>query len=197
MGCNVRARRCSNRRRAVVRGNPLLGVIVGRPRMLSLSGYGRNMPIMSGRFFLRRGPFVDPAVTSIVANMVRVLVHPRVVNVVDDALVHMIHGRVVEKMPVLPAPAFITMAEVTEAIVDPAIETYGRAPVAIIENESATAPTPIARSPEKPGFRSQYPCARHPIIFSVPCPIPWRPDITVAGANRLIVNGQLGWRDRN
>ena len=37
--CGVGARSRSNRRRAAVRGKPLLRVIVGRPRMLSLSGY--------------------------------------------------------------------------------------------------------------------------------------------------------------
>jgi hypothetical protein len=84
------------------------------------------MSAMSSSLFFRRGARVDPAVTAVVADAVSVLVHPGVVNVVDGVGVHAIHRRVVEKMPVVPASAFITMTEVSEAIVDPAIETYDR-----------------------------------------------------------------------
>jgi hypothetical protein len=124
MGRKVGARSRSDWRRAVVRGKPLLGVIAGRVRMLSLSGYRPNMSATSSSLFFSRGARVDPAVTAVVADAVNVLVHPRVVNVVDGVGVHAIHRRVVEKMPVVPAAAFITMTEVSEAIVDPAIETY-------------------------------------------------------------------------
>ena len=70
----------------------------------------------------------------------------------DDVGVHMIHRGVIEKVAVVPTSAFIAMTEVTEAIVDPAIETYRQAPVAFIEEKSVAAPGPIARSPEEPGL---------------------------------------------
>ena len=124
MVCKVGAGRCGNWRCAVVRGKPLLGIIVGRIRMLSLSAYRRNMSIMSSSLFLSRRALVDPAVTTVVTDVARVLVHTCVVNIVDNVGVHVIYRRVVEKMPVVPAPAFITMTEVTVAIVDPTIETY-------------------------------------------------------------------------
>src|ERR1017187_5452334 len=110
-------------------------------------------------------------------------------------LIHMIYGRVVEEMPALPATALIAVAEVAEAIVNPAIETYCRAPITIIENESAAAPTPIARSPKVADFRSHHPCTRHPIILTIPSPMAWGPDITVARTNWLIVNGNFRRRD--
>ncbi len=79
----------------------------------------------SSRLFLRRGARIDPALTAVVTDMVdRGLVHPSVVNVVNRVDVHVIHGRVVEKMPVVPASALITMTEVTESIVDTAIKTH-------------------------------------------------------------------------
>ena len=116
MGCDVGARSRSDRRRSVVRGNPLLGGIVGRPCMLSLRGYQRNMSIMTGSLFLRRRALVDPAITAVVADVVRVLVHPCVVNVVNDVGVHSVYRRVVKEMSVLPASAFVAMSEVTVAI---------------------------------------------------------------------------------
>ena len=192
MGCKVGARSRSNSRRAVVRRKLLLGVIAGSPRMLSLSGCRPNMCLMSSSLFSSGGVRVDSAVTTVVADVVhRALVHPRVVNVVDVVGVHVIQRRVVEKMPVVPSSTFITSTEVTEAIVDPTIEAYGRAPIAFIEKKSVAAPTPIARSPEVPGFRSHQPCARHPIVVgAVPSPVSRRPEIAVARADRLRIIGQ-------
>jgi len=123
MGRKVGASGRDNCRCAAVGRNPLLGVIVSRPRMLGLSGYRSDMSSQCSSLFFRSGARVDPAVTAVVADAVSGLVHPRVVNIVDGVGVHAIHRCVVEKMPVLPASAFITMAEVPEAIVDPAIET--------------------------------------------------------------------------
>src|ERR1035438_3119996 len=156
MDCHAGVRSCSHWRRAVVRRKPLLGIIAGRPRMLRLSGYRPNMFFTGSSLFLRRGARIDPALTAVVTDMVdRGLVHPGVVNVVDRVNVHVIHGRVVEKTPIVPAPALITTTEVAEAIVDPTIKTYTQAPVAFIEKKSSATPTPIARSPDEP----------HPCIF--------------------------------
>src|ERR1035441_5226712 len=124
MDCHAGARSCSHWRRAVVGRKPLLGIIVGRPRMLRLSGYRPNMFFMGSSLFLRRGARIDPALTAVVTDMVdRGLVRPGVVNVVDRVDVHVIHARVVEKTPIVPASALITMTEVAEAIVDPTIKT--------------------------------------------------------------------------
>lgn len=195
MDCKVGARSRGDWRRAAVLRNPLLWIIVGSPCMLRLSGHGRNMSFMSGSLFLSRGALVNSTIATVVADAVHPLIYSCVVSVVDDVVVHVIYCRVVEEMPVVPAPAFITVTEVTVAVVNTAIETYGRAPIARIENIAVAAPAPIARSPKETDLWSQHPCARHPVIFTIPSPIPWRPNITVARANRLIVNGQLRRRD--
>jgi len=88
MRCRRRASSRSDRRRAVIRSKPLLRVITGRPRMLSLSGYGRGMSATSRRLFLSRGARGDPAATAVETDAIHPLVHPGVVNVVDDIGVH-------------------------------------------------------------------------------------------------------------
>src|SRR5580698_2707070 len=143
--------------------------------------------------FLRCGARVDPTVAAVEADAASSGVHPLVVNVVEA--VHVIHRRVVEKMTVLPGSTFITMTEVSETIVDPAIETYGRAPVTLIENKSSAAPTPNSRASEGTLVGEPPPMSRVPVIGGVRSPIPRRPDITVARANRLIVSAQRRGRD--
>jgi len=167
--------------------------------MLSLSGYGRNMSLVSRSLFLRRGTSVNPAVAAVVADVVDLaLVHPGVVNVVDRVDVHVIHSGVVVKMPVVPASALVATTEITVAIVDPAVETYVRSPVTWIEKKPAAAPTPIVRGPEVADLRSQHPCSRYPVIAAIsPSPVPRSPDIAVAGAKRLVVDGQCRRRDSN
>ena len=159
------------------------------PRMLSLLGYRPTTFATSGSLLFGSGARVDPAVAAVVADAVNPLVHSGVVNVVDGVGVHAVHRRVVEKPPVFPAAAFITITEVSKAIVDATIETYRQAPVAFIEHESVAAPTPVAWSPQVPGFGSHHPCARYPVILAIPSPISGRPHITVAGADGLLVDG--------
>ena len=188
----IRARSRRKHRRTVVRGNPLLGVVASSISMLSLRSDRGYMLITRGSFLLRVGPLVDAAITPVITGAAAgALIYSRVVNIVDGVLIHVVYRCVVEEMSTLPPPAIITVTEVAVAIVDPAIETYRRAPVAVIKEKPAAAPTPIARSPKVADFRSHHPSARHPVIFTVPSPIARRPDITVAGTNRLIVNGQL------
>ena len=104
MGRKVGASSRGNWRRTTVRRNPLLGVIVCRPRMLSLSGYRSDMSSPRSSLFFRSGARVDPAVTAVEADAVSRRVHPGVVNVVDGAGVHAIHRRVVEKCPFSQRP---------------------------------------------------------------------------------------------
>src|SRR5665213_1568748 len=100
-------------------------------------------------------------------------------------------------MSALPPSAVVAVAIVTEAVINPAIKSHRRSPISIIKTKTAAAPTPIARSPKVADLRCHHPCARHPVIFAIPGPVPRRPDITVAWANRLFVNGHLRWRDRD
>src|ERR1035441_5952163 len=77
MDCKVGASSRSIWRRAVVRRKPLLGVIAGRPRVLSLSGCRPSTFATSSSFFFGSGARVDPAVAAVVADAVNPLVHSR------------------------------------------------------------------------------------------------------------------------
>ena len=163
MDCHVGAEESQQLEACRGSQNTVAGGYCGQPTHVESERLPAQYVLMSSSLFLRRGARIDPAVTAVVADMVnRALVHPGVVNVVDRVDVHVIHGRVVEKMPVVPASALITMTEITEAIVDPTIKTYERAPVALIEKKSTAAPTPIARSPEVADFAEPSPM----------CPVP-------------------------
>ena len=116
--------------------------------MLPLIGYGRKVSGACRGLLLRSGALVDAAVSAVVADSSLVAnIDTRVVHVVNDGDVHVVDGAIVEKASTVPAPAFITVAEVAVAIVDPAIEAHYRAPEAFVEDESATAPSPVCRSP--------------------------------------------------
>src|ERR1700677_2742487 len=113
----------------------------------------------------------------------------------NDVHVYVVHARVIEKVPVGPAPAEVSSADVAEAVVDAAVEADFRSPVARVPEIRAIGPTPIARGPEQTNRRRFDPRARYPKISAVVAvaPIAWRPDVAVAGANGLRVNRE-DWR---
>src|SRR5713226_7421735 len=153
--------------------------------MLSLPAYWRDMPLMCGSLFFTLRTRVYPTIAAVVADAVnrRIVVdHRCVVNVVDVRDVHVGHRTVVVKPSAVPSSAFITATEITVAIADPAIETYMRTPVAVIENKAAATPTPVAWGPKQTDLRSDHPRARHPVVIIVRIsPVPRCPEITFAG----------------
>src|SRR5712692_8806073 len=130
-----------DRRPAMVHRGALLTVASRCLPMFSLSGYWRDVSPTSDLFLLPRRARADPTVTAVEADpILGVPVDDGgVVNVVIEGDVHVVHRAVVEKPAVFPASAFIPVAEVSEAVVDTAVETDLRAPVAVIENKSAAA----------------------------------------------------------
>src|SRR5208337_4547789 len=175
-------------RLAHVRRRALLRVGSGRLRMLSLSRYRRDMSLTRRRLLFRPWTRVDSTVAAVVADVVLVVVdHGRVVNIVNVGDVHVVHRTVVEKVPAVPTPAFVTFTEIAEAVVDPAVEAYVRTPVAVIENKSVAAPAPIGWSPQETDFRRHHPGARHPVVIVdvvVVGPVAGGPDKTVARTKR-------------
>src|ERR1700752_5281106 len=143
---------------------------------------------------------VDPSMAAIEADPRSAVIvhHSRVVRVVDYRHVHIVHRAVVIKMVVLPPPTFIPVAEVSESIINPAIESNDRAPIAFVKVVPPAAPGPIARRPEESRPRRQHPGPRHPVIIvPTPRPISGRPNVSLARADRLLVNGQLRRGQRN
>src|SRR5205809_6932138 len=135
--------------------------------MPPLIGYGGKVLGVGRGLLLRRGALVYAAISAVVADPshVSVIDHGRVVHVVNDGDVHVVHGTIVEKVSTVPTPANVAVAEVPVAIVDSAIETHDRAPETFIKDEPAAAPGPISGGPEEPNFGSQHPGSRHPVVI--------------------------------
>jgi hypothetical protein len=169
--------------------------------MLSLNGYRRNMSLTRRGLFFRPWTPVDPTIATVVTDPIHrgVVVNDRgVVNVVNVGYIHVVHRTVIVKLPVLPTSAFIALTKISVAVTDPAIEPYTRTPVAIVENVSVAAPTPIGGSPQQTAFRSHDPGTRYPVVVVVSIsPVPRRPDITIAGNGRLLVNREFGRGERD
>src|SRR5580704_12732424 len=123
MDCNVGESRCSNWRHAMVGREPLLGIVVSKPCILNLLECGPTALIASSSLLLRRGARISPPATAVVADAVTTVLHRCVVRKTGAAAIHMIHCGIVVQPPVVPARALVTVAGVSEAIVDPAIET--------------------------------------------------------------------------
>src|SRR5206468_5102821 len=90
----------------------------------------------------------------------------------------------------------IAVPKVSVSVVNPAIKSHARPPIAFVKDKRGSAPAPVAGSPQETGLRRQYPRSRHPVvvpIFVIPRPIAWRPDVTLTRAYRLLVYRQLRW----
>src|SRR5580658_5629997 len=144
----------------------------------------------------------DPSVAAVITHAIyrRVVHHGRVVNIVNVRHIHIRHRLVVEEVTIVPTSAGEAHAEITESIINPAIETDLRAPEPLVENERLTAPAPPSRGPEEADFRRHHPRARHPEVIGciiVPIPVTGSPDITVTRANGLLIHGQRWRPDRD
>src|ERR1019366_373177 len=194
-GCGCDAWLAHARRRALLR------VGSGRLRMLSLSGYRRDMSLTRHRLVFRPWTRADSAVATVVADVAHIVVHHAgVINIVDVGDVHVVHGTVVKKVSAVPTPAFVTLTEIAEAVIDPAVEAYVRTPVAVIENKSVASPTPIGWSPQETDFRRHHPCARHPVVIAdvvIVGPVARCPEITVPRTKRLLIDRQGGRAEPN
>src|SRR5271167_4838968 len=100
--------------------------------MRGLRGDRSDVPLVRRGFFLGRGTSVDPPMAVIADVYIGSHVHFRFIHVVNHGDVA--HRTVVKKVSAVPATAFKSMAEVAEAVVDPAVKTYRRAPVAVVKN---------------------------------------------------------------
>src|SRR5580700_1427618 len=127
--------------------------------MLVLRGDGRNVALASGSIFLGSGASVYAAVAAVKAGAVTIgaVLNSRVVNVAVERDVHMADGLVVEEVPVVPAAAFVASARVAVAIIDAAVETDLRSPIAFVEEIGAVVVSPVTGSPEVADFGSHDP----------------------------------------
>jgi hypothetical protein len=119
----------------LVHCSPLLWVVARSFLMLSLSSYRRSMFLSLNRFLLRRSTRRDSTVAAVVADAVHrgVVDHGGVVNVVDVGDIYVVDGTIVEKVAAVPTSAFIAIAEIAESVVDAAVESDMRTPVANVK----------------------------------------------------------------
>lgn len=182
------------RRFAMIFGGAQLAVGAGFIKMLILRPNRPDMALSPRGFFVVARPPVNATMAPVIADAVyrRIVVYDRrVVGVMDFRDIDVVHRAVVVKAVVLPAAAFITVAEIAEAIIYAAVKTNPWAPITLMENKGSSAPAPIGRRPEKTGFRSQHPGAGYPkIIIPIPGPVAGSPYISFLGTDGLLIDGQ-------
>src|SRR5580704_386005 len=186
---------CSDWRLPLVHRSSLFRVGAGSSHLLRLSSYRGDMFLVGRGLILSRRASSDPTCATVIADAVhcRIVDHFGVVSVVNIGNIHVVDRSVVLELSVVPAATLITFTAVTETIIDPAVETDLRTPVALIESKSAPAPAPIAWSPEKAGLRSHNPGTWHKEVTAVAVsPVARCPKITLGGDGRLLVHRQRG-----
>src|SRR5215472_10639410 len=118
------------------------------------------------------------------------------VDVVDVDHVDVGDGAVVVVIAAAPVAAIEASTGIAEAVVNSAVETDVRSPVAGVPNVESFTPTPIARRPEVTGLRGKHPRTGNPEIVRVVVivgPVTGNPDVALARADGLRVDGQ-SWR---
>jgi len=150
--------------------------------------------------FLRgSGTRSDTAAAAVIADVRIVHDNVRLIDVVNFAHIYIVDARVVVKAAVGPAASVVAGADVTETVVNAAIEADLRSPVARVPEIGAVRPAPVTRRPEHANRGRLNPGAGNPEVSAViaVAPVAGRPDVTIAGANGLRVNGEHGGRDRH
>src|SRR5580704_3146284 len=143
----------------MIHGRPLLWLRASNLLMLLLNSYRRQVSFMFSLHLFRPGALIDATRAAVIADPVRGVVvdYRRVVNIMNVGDIHVVDGAIVEKVPAVPSSTFIAVAEVAESVIDSAIESDLRAPIAFMENECFAAPAPPARSPKETNFGRQHP----------------------------------------
>src|SRR5271170_3884549 len=99
--------------------------------MRSLRSDWPNVPLISRSFFLSRRPHGYPARAAIEADPVNRpgLHNCRVVNISVDRDIYVAVRTVIREMSVVPTPAIVAVAKITESIAHSAVETHLGSPV--------------------------------------------------------------------
>jgi hypothetical protein len=107
---------------------------------------------------------------------------------VVEANTHAHHCGVIAEHAAHPNAAQEPNAGISESVVNAAVKSDMRAPVAFVPNVHGTLEPPVSGSPEQPDGRRLYPHARNPKIprFAVP-PITRRPQVPGSRADRLLI----------
>jgi hypothetical protein len=166
--------------------------------MLNLRGHWRRPRIVQHSQFLLRGPRVHSSTPAVVADAIAAIVgHSVVINIVSNRRIHIRDRAVVIHGAVIPISAVVAAARISKAVIDAAVVTNMRTPVAGMPQIGAIIVTPPRRRPERVYPRRQHPRTGNPVVAGV-CiiPVAGRPNVIVAGSGRLAVVGKRRRRFR-
>lgn len=139
-----------------------------------------------------------PAVEAHARDEPTVVLDASFISVVDQFHVYVGHGAVIKEVATSPVSAVETHARISEPVVDSAIETDVRSPIAGVPEIESVIEPPVARRPEQTDLGRLDPRAGDPKVAIIsPRPITWDPDESRFRANRLLVNRQYRWSDPN
>jgi hypothetical protein len=150
--------------------------------------------------FLGGGLSSYPAITAVKTHPGRCVVdHGFVINIFDNGGVgDVIDRAVICKLAVVPTSTLITRVAITETVVDAAVKTDMRAPIAGVECVAAAAITPVSRGPQETDLRRQNPGAGNPKISFVTVGLITRdPYVVLLRNGRLYVDRQFRRRNRD
>lgn len=139
--------------------------------------------------FLRSGTGLDPAVPAVITDAIaaparRVVV----VHVVNCRRIHVGDRAVVVQVTVIPISPVIATARVSKSVIDAAVESDVRRPVAGMPMIVAVCKAPPRRRPQRADIGREHPRARHPIVAAVRvAPVAGCPNVIVAWGGGLIV----------
>jgi hypothetical protein len=168
--------------------------------MFTLNRGRLDVALMRRRHFRRSGLRARSAAAAVVTDSgLAVIVDDRLV--VDIRYVRRadINDRaVIEEVPALPIAALVASAAVAIAIVDAAIKSDLRPPVACMPNENGTYGCPVSRRPQVVGLRRLDPGAGYPVVVLnviAPGPVSRHPEVPVSRNRRLLIYRELGRGD--
>jgi hypothetical protein len=174
-------------------------IATGRVLVFPLHAGGLEVMFVIPSLLFVSGTSADAAMAAVIADAIDgdVVDHGAVVDV-DVGDVDVVDGAVVVEVMTSPISAGVAGAHVAESVIHAAVETDVRSPITGMPEIGAFMPSPIAGSPEQADRGGRRPCSRHPVIaLRAIGPVAGRPDVSVAGARGLLVNGQRGRGDRD
>lgn len=190
------ALRCGDRRTTMVAGVVQRAITASLVDVLRLGRSRADMPLAVPTLFIRRRPRIHAVRSTVVTDSVvdvYVADHRAInVHVVNLSDVHVGHRAVVIELTIAPFASNVSRSKVSEAVIDPAVKSDVRSPIAGMPNVivAIRVVTPPARSPIQPGVGSKHPRAWDPVVtIRPPCPVTGNPDEIRAWANRLCIDG--------
>lgn len=167
---------------------PVLACVL---HMRCLFGGWLHMAFCRSRLLLGRWPCRDAFRTtiitcSVVGSMIIYNYSLVYIRIMYYRAVYIYYRCIVTKRISFPSATTETGSAISITIINTAIKTYMRPPIAGMKTIDTSIITPPCRRPQKSGLWRKHPCSRHPKIFSI-CkgPVTRTPQIPIRWTRRL------------